>query len=168
MAGTWVPDSDARVGNGEPIGRRIFDDPLWRDDLGQGAKHILRQDHFYDNRIEEGLSFDRLGRNAPPEKRVLAFLNSLASREAEKYEKVFECWAYLKRSQILKADKKPYEIIADPAVDNPDGLADNPYHALLLRNEYDTAELAKLIALQLSVIFQNNGDLLFAEDVEKF
>lgn len=151
----WVPDPAGPIGKNEPIGRRIFDDIVWRDEANQGQKGRLRVDHFYDTRVEEDLSFDRLGKQGNPDPRVVNLLKRLANAEADNEGKPFEGWAYVVKRHL----KKPTE---DNELDirPDDDSEENPYHALLARDDYRERRLAYLLAIYLVHIFEEKGKLL--------
>ena len=148
----WVPNPARPIGKNEPIGRRIFDDIVWRDEANQGQKGRLRVDHFYDTRVEEDLSFDRLGKQGNPDPRVVNLLKQLANAEADNERKSFEGWAYVAKRHL----KKPLE---DNELDirPDDDSEENPYHALLARDDYRERRLAYFLALHLVHIFEGKG-----------
>ena len=155
---TWQPDPADPIGDNEPLGRRIFDDDLWRDALAQGMAHIFRPDHFYDNRLEEDLSFDRLGMSGNPQAIVLSFLNALAHAEAENRGKDHAGWGWVLRKNLRDSDRAVLKVRPSPIIDDPDS-PDNPYHADLLRENHRTKQQANYLALQLAHLFNKNGEL---------
>lgn len=152
MAKRWVPDPGEGIGSNEPLGRRVFDDPVWRDSLQQGLKYVIRYDHFYDTRLSENLSLDRLGSAGNPSKKVIAFLKAKADREASQRNTRFEGWAYL-LAKHFKLLEKPLPLRPSPV----SGPLENPYHADLQRDSYREKKDAYLLALHLKQLFEVNG-----------
>lgn len=158
---TWQPDPADPIGDNEPLGRRIFDDPVWRDDLAQGMGPIFRPDHFDDNRLEEDLSFDRLGMQGNPHPKVLRLLIALAQSEAENQNKDHAGWGWVLRKNLRDSDRTVLEVRPSPIINDPDS-PDNPYHADLSRENHRTEQQAKYLALHLAHLFNKNGKLELA------
>ena len=155
---TWQPNPSGPIGDNEPLGRRIFDDAIWRDALAQGKTHIFRPDHFDDNRLAEDLSFDRLGMSGNPQAKVLRFLDALAQAEAENHGKDHAGWGWVLRKNLRDSDRTVLKVLPSPIIDDLDS-PDNPYHADLSRENHRTVQQAKYLSLHLAHLFNKIGKL---------
>jgi len=134
MAG-WTP-SNNKVADSEVVGRRIFDDPLFNGSLSQGTPFKLRVDHFFDKKLEEDLSVDRLGRSGSSEAAAKRLTGKLAQDEAVKRTKsvAFLGWGVMrvKSLRTSKMFKGALDVLPKPITEEPR----NPYHAEITRAAY--------------------------------
>lgn len=148
----WVPAADVEAN--EPVGRRMFDEPLLVGTAGQPSFRGLLVTHFEEARDDE-ISVDRLGRTGI-DKRVVAFLKPRADLAGEKFRKpkTFNGWAVLPARELRKDrdNRRGLQIVASPITEPAPN--DNPYHAHIRRpNEMDSM----LAALYLRHLFTTYG-----------
>ena len=149
----WTPDPKA-IGKGEVIGRRVLKDPIFDDDLGQGQKGRLRLDHFYDNRLAENLSVDRLGRSGQPEKKIVNRVANIADEEhALAASPNFHGWGALRAATLTQRSSAPIPVLATPTVQNP-------FHSDISRDKFRETQQAWALAYQLRDIVQNEFGLV--------
>lgn len=143
----WQPN-DTKVGDGEIIGRRIFRDSVLTRQQDRGQEVTIRMDHFYDNRLIENLSVDRLTQSGSPNRKVLSFLRPLANAAQQQSE--FYGWGALKvRSLRDFRGEKITEVLATPVVNDP-SQSDNPYHADISREDFREKKQAYALAIMLA------------------
>lgn len=151
----WNP-ADKPVGTNEPIGRRLFDEPLLAgaDDQRKFAGLDLR--NFEEKRDRE-FSVDRLGRTGK-ERAVIKYLNPRANAAALKFKppKRFNGWTVLRAKNFAVA---VHNFPAMPVTASPirgDELEENIFHAHLVlpagKDHYETA-------LHLRHLF-SNGEIV--------
>jgi len=144
------------VDSKEIIGRRIFEDAVWNGDAGSAKKRV-RIDHFLDDRLDDGVSVDRLGLNNPV-KTVRRVLTPISIRAAEAQNKgPFRGWVAIANKDI---DSWPFHVVSDPVVD---GVEDcNPHHALIDRAQFvdrfpewkTDAKIRKTVARNLAFLLK--------------
>lgn len=138
----WKPDPNS-VSSGEWVGRRIFS--------GAGKAAELSYNLFYDSRLDEDLSLDRLGEGADPIKFVVEQVTAIADAEAEKHGKDFHGWMAARCKTL-----KNVNIFPDPLTIAAHGV-DNPYHALLDRSRAREKADAHHFSRSLFYYFREDG-----------
>ena len=128
----------------EILGRRAFGKNIF---LNESSNHI-RMEVFFDNRIENDLSLDRLG-VGEAFKKILKKLIPLCEQHQSVISKEFKGWAQLKKEQL-----KQHQVIPTPIYE-PEELK-NIYHADLVREKYRDKELAETLAFALAYIASSN------------
>lgn len=158
----WRPKSDESVGKTEPLGRRLFDEPMLA-----GASDTTKFDgldlrNFEETRDRE-FSLDRLGRTGL-DNRVVNYLLPRAKSAGESFSqpRKFDGWAILRADKLQSPPKGPkLPPVASPTVG--DGLAENVYHAhVLLPEEGEHAVYRN--ALHLRFLFARYG-MMYAPPV---
>jgi hypothetical protein len=126
----WVPAADVEAN--EPIGRRLFDEPLLVGTAGQPSFRGLLVTHFEEARDDE-ISVDRLGKTGI-DKRVTAFLKPRADSAGGKFRKpkTFNGWVVLPAQELRKVRDRPGLQIVPSPINDP-APNDNPYHAHVRR-----------------------------------
>jgi hypothetical protein len=148
----WAPAADVEAN--EPVGRRMFDEPLLVGTAGQPSFAGLLVTHFEEERDDE-ISVDRLGRTGI-DKRVVAFLKPRADLAGGKFRKpkTFNGWVVLSARELRKdrANRRGLQIVASPISDPTPN--DNPYHAHIRRpSDLDST----MTALYLRHLFTTYG-----------
>lgn len=144
--GRWTPGEDVRPS--EVIGRRIFDKTL---DHLKGVESV--PNIFFDTRLEDDLSLDRLG-DGQPHRQTVAFLTPLCDSAAQVQGKIFGGWLAAQRKHIR------YENVrADALTLDRDGI-DNPFHALLDRSAARERGQAFHLSRSLLMSFKESGQLV--------
>ena len=116
------------MGENEPIGRRLFDEPMLVGGGDQRPLARLDLRHFLESRDRE-LSFDRLGRTSV-DRSVVKYLcfRGIAAGSRFKKPKKFNGWVYFRARRLATPPRGPKMIvIASPEFGEPPN--DNPYHA---------------------------------------
>lgn len=154
----WVPGVDDPVGPNEPIGRRLFDEPMLVGAIDQIPYNGLILWHFEEKRGSE-VSLDRLGKTGI-EKAVLKYLNDRGVYAGQKFKKPkkFDGWATV-RAKELEAPRVgiPLPVIQSRKDIKKDQevLEENVYHAHVEfpddKDYYDTA-------LHLRHLFTTHGE----------
>lgn len=151
----WKPPSDAPVGPNEPVGRRLFDQPMLvgMRDLNRGAQRLDVR-HFLEPRHRE-LSLDRLGRTGI-DKAVVRYLCPIAVIAGQTFSppKAFNGWAVIRAKQLEAPPRGNMHlpVIASPVLDT-DG---NIYHAhAVLPDSLD----AWVTACFLRDLFETRGSI---------
>jgi hypothetical protein len=158
MAKRWNPPRV--VADQELLGRRIFDDPIFRGALDQGCPGRLRTDHFEETRQGTSVSLDRLGRsNAEP--RVLTYLRPRCLRAAEKFSKpkAFEGWAGLRAKDIRECRSCDLDVEASPDIqEGRCDLENNIYHTNVIAPPgAEKLRIELLVALVLKDLCERRG-----------
>ena len=131
----WTPPP--AVSKKEIVGRRVFGSRVF-DETPLNLRYKL--DTFLDKRIGTRLSVDRLGvRKANSE--VLAFLIPLCDSSAIKRSSTFTGWAQISASDLQQIGIQSTEAINEI----------NPYHAEILRSDYQTVDALRSLAFRLCV-----------------
>jgi hypothetical protein len=122
----WVPKPDDPIGPDEPIGRRIFDEPMLTGAQGQGPFPGISVRHFEENRDGE-VSLDRCGRTNV-EGGVLAYLfpRARAMGAAFNPPKPFTGWLAVRARQLAEPTRGP-RLPPNPSPQS--GVDENVYHA---------------------------------------
>ena len=76
----WNPDPN-KIAGSEVLGRRVFTDKPFVGPGGRLPEGCFKIDIFFDTKLGDDLSFDRLGEGSPV-KAVRKFLTPLANAEA--------------------------------------------------------------------------------------
>ncbi|WP_157735719.1 hypothetical protein [Granulosicoccus antarcticus] len=110
------------------------------------ASDRLRVDHFYDNRLENDLSVDRLG-----EGQALAKVKVQLAPKAKEDNAAhpFKGWAGLKVKSLVVPAKTAVSLLPTP-------LVDNAYHADISREDYRTASAAYALAFRLREVSESD------------
>jgi hypothetical protein len=127
MARKWNPKTDP-VGKHEPIGRRLFDEPLLMGAKNQPSFKGLDLRHF-EIRDDRELSLDRLG-STGVEKKSTTYLRPRAEGEGAKCTppKKFNGWVHIRVSVLENGwDGHRLPVIKSPV--EGDGLEENTHHA---------------------------------------
>lgn len=138
----WKADPE-KVGEKEILGRRVFTDRPFVGGGGRVPEGCFNLDIFFDTRLDDNLSFDRLGEGSPV-KAVRKYLTPLADAEAAlmRPPRPFSGWAPISMKQLTFIT-----VIPDPREDPY-----NPYHAELSRDLYRAKAQAETLAFRLAVI----------------
>lgn len=128
----WRPNS-SEVRKSEIVGRRVYVAPIFDGD------ERLRVDHFFDNRLENDLSVDRLGEGQVVSK-VKSHLAIKAGQDNSAHS--FKGWAGLKVKSLVVPAKTAVSLLPTP-------LSDNVYHADISRKDYRTPAAAYALAFRL-------------------
>lgn len=129
----WKPDKN-KVSDKEIIGRRLFGHKIF---IAPRERGLFKMDIFYDTRLANDLSFDRLGLKTV-DKDVVKFLTQQCHQHGSLQNKTFVGWAAIKVS-----DSKKLTI-------QPTPTEENPYHADLSREGYRDPLSAELLAYRLA------------------
>jgi len=114
------------VQDNEKICRRVFGDPVFHGESGNAGGEI-RLDHFFDNRLESGLSIDRMGlNNISKETRKLLTPVAIADSEQMSKQPEFFGWIAVLAKEIKDAGGRQILVEADP-------IEGNPMHGLISR-----------------------------------
>jgi len=125
----WKPDKN-KVSDKEIIGRRVFGQKIF---IAPRERGLFKMDIFYDTRLENELSFDRLGL-----KTVDKFLTTQCHQHGNMQNKTFVGWATIKVSDLKKLTIQPTP------------TEENPYHADLSREGFRDPLSAELLAYRLA------------------
>ncbi|TGN99658.1 hypothetical protein PN36_35270 [Candidatus Thiomargarita nelsonii] len=109
----WKPDKK-NVSDKEIVGRRVFGKKIFRAPRERG---LFVPEIFYDTRLENDLSFDRLGLKKV-DKDVVRFLTQQCYQHGDMQNKKFVGWATIKVSDIKKikvSQSEKLEIQATPS-----------------------------------------------------
>lgn len=153
----WYPD-ESGVHENETVGRRIFrTSPSTRTSDEDGLPEIGMKD-FHDSRLENDLSFDRLGQ-PNPSKDTLRVITKIADEDAEGISAAasFEGWATI----LIKKLKLPgWEPSWLPTpTKNEKGDFVNQWHTDLSREGFRNKRLAYMLAITLNHEFNLKGGL---------
>lgn len=108
-------------------------------------KGLIKWQQFYDSRLEENLSVDRIG-DKQIDKGSLTYLHPLAvSRNPEP----FQGWATIKVQKITTG-KFACNVIPTPILDEENANNSNELHADIDRTNFRTEQLAYCLAVALS------------------
>ncbi|MUZ65355.1 hypothetical protein [Agrobacterium vitis] len=143
----WKPGE--KVDSKELVGRRIFESAHRSPE-----KSALSPNIYFDTRLAEDLSLDRLG-HGQSDKRVLKHITPLADEAGRAQGKVFNGWAATRAGPLSKLAAMK----SDPMEAERDGI-DNPYHALVDREHYRVREAAYALSRALFFEFQENGEIV--------
>ena len=151
---TWQPKSDEAVGKNEPLGRRLFDEPMLAGANEATSYDGLDLRNFEETRGRE-FSLDRLGRSGVDNR--VSYLLPRAHAAAAKFAvaKTFNGWAVLRTHKLINPPKGArLPVVASPIAG--DGLAENLYHAhAILPEGGDAASYSS--ALHLRFLFAKYG-----------
>ena len=151
---TWQPKSDEAVGKNEPLGRRLFDEPMLAGANEATSYDGLDLRNFEETRGRE-FSLDRLGRSGVDNR--VSYLLPRAHAAAAKFAvaKTFNGWAVLRTHKLINPPKGArLPVVASPIAG--DGLAENLYHAhAILPEGGDAASYSS--ALHLRSYLQNTA-----------
>lgn len=163
MAHKWNPTTDP-VGKNEPIGRRLFDEPMLMGAQDQPSFKGLDYRHFEETRDRE-LSLDRLGFTGI-EKKAKNYLKPRADAAGANCvpPKHFNGWAQVRASALEKGwNGQCFPVIASPI--DLDGIEGNIHHAhIVITGDVTFA------AFRLREIFTRHGTvekIELPETVEK-
>lgn len=161
----WEPKDNERVGVGENVGRRLFDEPKLSGAPDQKPFKGLDLRNFEESRDRE-FSIDRLGKSSV-DKAVIKYLKPRAEHHGStKFKKArrFDGWAHISARKLC--DGKQWAIYSSPVreieVDGApmpwvDGdLAQNKYHAHVLMPD---AMESDLFAYEIREHFEKFGDV---------
>jgi hypothetical protein len=151
MAHKWNPKTDP-VGKNEPIGRRLFDEPMLMGAQDQPSFKGLDYRHFEETRADRELSLDRLGYTGIDNK-AKNYLKPRADDAGAKCvpPKQFNGWAYVRASVLEKGWKgECFPVIPSPI--DLEGLEGNTHHAHIpIQGDATSA------ALRLREMFTRHG-----------
>ncbi len=152
----WKPESS--VGKNEPIGRRLFDEPMLRGSGDQPTYKGLELFHFEEKRSTE-ISVDRLGRTGV-DRKVTRHVLPRAQGAGRLFStpKSFDGWAVVAAKEIQngrKAQEPGFQIEASPVEDEEP--LDNEYHGHIVRPDDLTSHM---MALELRHKFTHYGNIL--------
>jgi hypothetical protein len=153
----WSPGANEAIGANEPLGRRLFDEPLLAGAQDQSPPIGLLDIRNFQEKRDREYSLDRLGKTGI-DRSVKSFLLDLANDAATKFSppKSFNGWAIIRANQFAKANPT-VPCVASRITG--EGTRENPYHAHALRPE-NTAEIH--FALQLRHLFNAHGSIEFS------
>lgn len=136
----WAPDPD-HIRPNEMLGRRVFTDKPFVESGGKGLEGHFKIDIFFDRRLGDDLSVDRLGEGSPM-KAVRRFLTPLARAQGGSMEppRPFSGWAAISMKKLGFV-----EVMAAPT-DEPR----NPYHAEISRALFRNKVQAETLAFRLA------------------
>lgn len=144
----WEPDGSV-VQPGELLGRRIYnqrsDIPSSMDDISPAI--------FWDSRLSDDLSFDRLGLGSAA-KATVEKLTHLGDKDAERTGQFFWGWLAMHYKKLRHVLVRP-----DPLVIDRDDV-DNPFHALLNRDEHRIKSQAHHLSRSLYFEFKEGGEIV--------
>ena len=139
--GSWTPSYEL-ITESEVIGRRLF---RKSGTTNEEASKQYKWKDFYDSRLEEDLSVDRLG--TPTIDGIgCNFLTGLACEEAENRKLEFRGWAAIQNKKLKDAIIEPRPI---PEI--------NPFHGEILRDAVRDKMLSYYFACALRMNFQDHG-----------
>lgn len=149
----WNPPN--KVGRNEPIGRRLFDEPMLAGATDQQAFDGIRITHFEETRGTQ-ISLDRLG-GTGVDRKVVNYLLPRARAAGKKFSKPkpFDGWAFIRADKLANAPRPPsFQVTSSPVNElEPD---DNIYHAHVERpNDMSSYSMA----LHLRHLFTHYGDI---------
>lgn len=154
MTRKWNPETDP-IGRDEPIGRRLFDEPMLIGAQNQPSFKGLDLRHFEETRDDQ-LSVDRLG-STGIEKKAKNYLRPRAEAAGAKChpKKQFNGWAYV-RADILKGGYRGhgFHVTASPVEGDESNLEDNTHHAHIVLGDQLTPIMA---AFYLRELFTTHG-----------
>jgi hypothetical protein len=147
----WNPKTDP-VGKSEPIGRRLFDEPMLMGAQDQPSFKGLDYRHFEETRGDRELSLDRLGFTGI-ENKAKNYLRPRAQAAGANRvpPKQFNGWAHV-RANLLEQGwgGQRFPVVASPV--DCDGLDGNTHHAhIVIEGDAISA------ALRLREIFTSRG-----------
>ena len=113
---TWKPQIQGEVGQNEPLGRRLFEEPLLAG-TPEGKERFagLSLRHFEETR-DQDFSLDRLGRTGV-NKRVKKYLKPRADANGRTLNppRAFDGWAVLQTRRLVASPKGPaFPVTASP------------------------------------------------------
>jgi hypothetical protein len=151
MSYKWNPKTDPVTKN-EPIGRRLFDEPMLMGAQDQPSFRGLDYRHFEETRADRELSLDRLGYTGI-ERKAKNYLKPRADAAGANCvpPKQFNGWAHVRASALEKGWRgQLFPVIASPI--DLDGIEGNTHHAHIVI-EGDVA----FAAFHLREIFTRDG-----------
>ena len=153
----WYPPPE--VDEKELIGRRLLDRAGKERATDEDGRPLYDVDDFYDTRLEEDLSVDRLGNpNATPD--TLREITKLADQEAGRPEssRVFIGWATIRVRNLRWPgwDAKEGKVTASPTL-REDGTVENHWHADINRDGFREKAQAYALATLLQHTFLRKG-----------
>jgi hypothetical protein len=135
----WIPDKN-KISDKEILGRRAFGQGFETAEGAKVPKGHFRLDVFWEDRLNEDLSLDRLGLKEPNPS-VLRHLDPICLAHAQRKKKPFLGWAGLRAADIAKLPVRPSE---DPVYKDQ-----NPYHADLVLDDFRSKALMETLAFRL-------------------
>ncbi len=158
MAHKWNPKTDP-IGLKEPIGRRLFDEPMLMGAQDQPSFRGLDYRHFEETRDDKELSLDRLGCTGI-EKKAKNYLYPRADAAGvnRRPPRQFNGWVYVRACILDKGwQSHRFPVIASPIAGDELKQEDNAHHAHIdLGDDID----ATTNALYLREIFTRHGDVV--------
>ena len=150
----WYPPPE--VDEKELIGRRLLDRAGKERSTSEDGRPLYDVGDFYDTRLEDDLSVDRLG-NPNPTLDTLREITKLADQEAGRPEsnRVFIGWATI-RVQKLRFPGWDAKVIASPTL-REDGTVENHWHADIKRDGFREKAHAYALAATLQQTFMRKG-----------
>ena len=149
------PQAD-KIGNGERVGRRLFDEPMLSGAAGQKSFGGIKLYHFEQNAPE--ISLDRLGPSNDTQLAAREYLLPRAHADAKKFhkQKRFDGWAYVCVKELTTARNQEPSLSVVPSPLEGESPEDNKYHAHLLRPDTKTNYQ---MALHLRNLFVTHGGI---------
>lgn len=132
---TNVASLDTEIDDAEILGRRIFGKAFKESEDGEKE---YRFESFFDDRLNSGLSVDRLGKNGVQKRRCKELL-PLCDAVANQRKKPFVGWATIQAKSVRVNVKA--RITGLPAIGE-----ENPYHAEIDRSPYKNVESLRAFA----------------------
>jgi hypothetical protein len=147
---TAPADPGPPVEPGAVIGRRLETADVRSSESGP----IYLWKAFYDDRVEDNLSFDKLSTAGDPVRKVVNDAGRIARKDAEAKKATFVGWAGIRRKTL----HKDFKVYLTPVTtgDNP-----NPHHCELDRTKYPDRQLARSLAYEL--LTYANSDKIFVD-----
>ena len=141
----WTPDPD-EVKPSESIGRRVFGKGWLAGPDAKGPQGYFKITIFMDSRLDQDLSFDRLGETGV-DKRVTRFLTPLGVDQGQTLTppKEFSGWAAISMARLDFATVRP----------TPTDEPCNPFHADLSREGFREKVQAETLAFRLAYLAGN-------------
>lgn len=154
MAHKWNPKTDP-IGKNEPIGRRLFGEPMLMGAQDQPSFKGLDYRHFEVSPADRELSLDRLGCTGV-ERKAKNYLKPLAVAAGANRvpPKPFNGWVQVRASVLGKGlGGQSFPVIASPIdLDEIEGIEENTHHAHIVIEDDVT-----FAAFRLREIFTSRG-----------
>jgi hypothetical protein len=150
----WYPPPE--IDEKELVGRRLLDRASKERPKNEEGCPLCDINDFYDTRLEDDLSIDRLG-NPNPTLDTLREITKLADQEAGRpgSNRVFIGWATI-RVQLLRFPGWDGKVIASPTR-HEDRTVENHWHADIKRDVFREKAHAYALAATLQQTFMRKG-----------
>lgn len=153
----WKPETE-KIGKREPIGRRLFDEPMLNGALDQPSFRGIDYRHFEVRTNECDLSLDRLGRNNV-EKKSIDYLLPKAVKQGEDRlpPKPFSGWLHVQADSLETGfDGLKFSVVPSPIIPKQgEDEEENTHHAHIV-----VSTDRKRAALYIRQIYVEKGQAL--------